>query len=131
MGILGDRDLPVWHPAPEEMRKAREEASRWCMRQGWALGNLALRYALRNRVKEGEGRWDATLVGLRGVDEVENAAMHFDQVNLGFKGEVEFESTVMDDVRGIFEKRGMKDFSWTSPSDRDMDHETAIGRTIR
>ena len=101
------------------------------MRQGWALGNLALRYALRNRVKEGEGRWDATLVGLRGVDEVENAAMHFDQVNLGFKGEVEFESTVMDDVRGIFEKRGMKDFSWTSPSDRDMDHETAIGRTIR
>lgn len=112
------------------MKKARDDALRHCIRQGWALGNLALRYALRNRIKEGDARWDATLVGLRGVDETEAAAMHLDQVNQGFKGEVMFETDVMDDIRAIFAKHGVKDASWTSPTDNELDAPTAIGRTI-
>lgn len=132
MGLLGSRQLPAWHPALPEMRKAQEEADRWCIRHGWSLGNLALRYALRNRVKEGEGRWDATLIGLRGVEEAESAAMHLDQVNEGFKGEVEFEGAVVDDVRGIFKKHGVLDQSWESPTERERDGDTkAIGLHIK
>ncbi|KAI9000399.1 NADP-dependent oxidoreductase domain-containing protein [Hyaloraphidium curvatum] len=130
MGILGERDLPPWHPAPPAMRAAREEAVRWCTRNGWALGNLALRYALRERVRPEDGGWDATLVGLRGADEVENAAMHRDEVNKGVKGEIEFESGLVEDVKGIFKKHGMLDYSWESPSEKERDR-AAIGNILK
>ncbi len=46
MGLLTDRPLPEWHPAPPELRKAAAEAADYCRAQGVELAHLGLQFAL-------------------------------------------------------------------------------------
>lgn len=48
MGLLTDRPLPDWHPAPPEMRTAAAAAAAYCKGQGVELSRLGLQFALAN-----------------------------------------------------------------------------------
>ena len=48
MGLLTDRPLPAWHPAPPELRAAAEAALAYCRTQGVDLAQLGLQFALAN-----------------------------------------------------------------------------------
>ena len=48
MGLLTDRPLPDWHPAPPELRAAASAASAYCAAQGTELSRLGLQFALAN-----------------------------------------------------------------------------------
>lgn len=58
MGLLRGQGPPVgamgnWHPAPDGLRQACAEASRWVESQGEKLEIVAVRFALENWLKEG------------------------------------------------------------------------------
>lgn len=46
MGLLTDRPLPDWHPAPTELRAAAAEALAYCQARGIDLARLGLQFAL-------------------------------------------------------------------------------------
>jgi len=48
MGLLTDRPLPAWHPAPPELRAAAAAALAYCRAQGADLAQLGLQFALAN-----------------------------------------------------------------------------------
>ena len=48
MGLLTDRPLPKWHPAPSELRAAAAAALACCRERGVALAHLSLQFALAN-----------------------------------------------------------------------------------
>jgi L-galactose dehydrogenase len=48
MGLLTDRPLPAWHPAPPELRAAAAAAADYCREQGVELAHLGLQFALAN-----------------------------------------------------------------------------------
>jgi len=48
MGLLTDRPLPKWHPAPSELRAAAAAALACCRERGVALAHLGLQFALAN-----------------------------------------------------------------------------------
>ncbi|MCW3052293.1 MAG: L-fuco-beta-pyranose dehydrogenase, partial [Chthonomonadales bacterium] len=48
MGLLTDRPLPIWHPAPPELRATAAEALAYCRAQGVDLAQLGLQFTLAN-----------------------------------------------------------------------------------
>jgi L-galactose dehydrogenase len=48
MGLLTDRPLPDWHPAPLEMRAAASAALAYCREHGVDLAQIGLQFALDN-----------------------------------------------------------------------------------
>lgn len=48
MGLLTERGAPDWHPAPEALRRACEEAAAHCRKRGTDIAQLALQFALAN-----------------------------------------------------------------------------------
>lgn len=48
MGLLTDRPLPEWHPAPPALRAAAAAAVDYCREQGVELAQLGLQFALEN-----------------------------------------------------------------------------------
>ena len=58
MGLLRQQGVPVgamgnWHPAPDELRRAIQQASQWIDEQGERLEVVAIRYALENWLRDG------------------------------------------------------------------------------
>jgi len=58
MGLLRRQGPPVgamgnWHPAPDELKKACADASKWTDAQGEKLEVVAVRFALENWLREG------------------------------------------------------------------------------
>jgi aryl-alcohol dehydrogenase-like predicted oxidoreductase len=47
-GLLTNHELPAWHPAPEDVRKACAEAAAYCRRQGTDIAKLAMQFSLSN-----------------------------------------------------------------------------------
>jgi L-galactose dehydrogenase len=47
-GLLTNHELPAWHPAPEDVRKACAEAAAYCRSQGTDIAKLALQFSLSN-----------------------------------------------------------------------------------
>lgn len=64
MGLLADRPLPEWHPAPDIMRQTVEQAAMHCRKLGTSLPQLAIQFALANQ------EIDTTLVGMSTPQEV-------------------------------------------------------------
>lgn len=65
MGLLTDRPLPDWHPAPEPLRQACTTARELCERSGVRISQVALQYALANPIIS------STLVGMGNRKQVE------------------------------------------------------------
>jgi L-galactose dehydrogenase len=68
MGLLTQRPLPVWHPAPPELRKACAAAAAYCAQRGADLADLALSHTYNLP------QIDCTLTGFGSVEEVRHAA---------------------------------------------------------
>jgi aryl-alcohol dehydrogenase-like predicted oxidoreductase len=47
-GLLTNHELPAWHPAPEDVRKACTEAGAYCRSQGTDIAKLAMQFSLSN-----------------------------------------------------------------------------------
>ena len=47
-GLLTNHELPAWHPAPEEVRKACASAAQFCRRLGTDIAKLAMQFSVNN-----------------------------------------------------------------------------------
>jgi L-galactose dehydrogenase len=65
MGLLTDRGIPSWHPAPTEIVTACNRAAEFCRRMDTDIAKLALQYALTNE------NIHTTLVGTASVKNLE------------------------------------------------------------
>jgi L-galactose dehydrogenase len=74
MGLLGDRPIPDWHPAPPGVRAAADEVRRICARHRVNPGTLALRICLDLEPVA------STFVGISSEAEVEAACASLDWV---------------------------------------------------
>ena len=48
MGLLSQRGVPCWHPAPKPLVKACEKAAQHCMDKGYPIEKLAVQYSVSN-----------------------------------------------------------------------------------
>jgi aryl-alcohol dehydrogenase-like predicted oxidoreductase len=49
MGLLTDRPVAAWHPAPELLKQKCSEAAAWCKSQGVDIAQLALQYCVAKK----------------------------------------------------------------------------------
>lgn len=48
MGLLSQRGVPAWHPAPKALVKACQKAAQHCMSQNYPIEKLAVQYSVSN-----------------------------------------------------------------------------------
>ena len=48
MGLLSQRGVPDWHPAPKPLVEACRRATEYCARKGYPIEKLAMQYAVSN-----------------------------------------------------------------------------------
>ncbi len=48
MGLLSERGVPAWHPAPQPLVEACNRAAQHCKAKGYPIEKLAIQYALTN-----------------------------------------------------------------------------------
>ena len=48
MGLLSQRGVPAWHPAPKALVAACEKAAAYCKEQGYPIEKLAVQYSVSN-----------------------------------------------------------------------------------
>ena len=48
MGLLSQRGVPEWHPAPEALVKACQKAVQHCMSKNYPIENMAIQYSTGN-----------------------------------------------------------------------------------
>lgn len=48
MGLLSERGVPDWHPAPKPLVEACSKAARHCARRGYPIEKLAIQFAVQN-----------------------------------------------------------------------------------
>ena len=48
MGLLSQRGVPAWHPAPKALVQACEKAARYCEEKGYPIEMLAVQYSVSN-----------------------------------------------------------------------------------
>ena len=46
MGLLSQRGVPAWHPAPKELVRACQKAAAYCQEKGYPIERLAVQYAV-------------------------------------------------------------------------------------
>lgn len=48
MGLLSQRGIPDWHPAPKPLVEACSQAASFCTEQGYPIEKLAIQYSIQN-----------------------------------------------------------------------------------
>ena len=48
MGLLSERGVPDWHPAPKPLVEACQRAAGYCRQQGYPIEKLAMQFAVSN-----------------------------------------------------------------------------------
>ena len=48
MGLLSQRGVPDWHPAPKPLVEACQRAAEFCKQQGYTIERLAVQYSCSN-----------------------------------------------------------------------------------
>ena len=48
MGLLSQRGVPAWHPAPKSLVEACQRAAAHCNAKGYPIEKLAVQYAISN-----------------------------------------------------------------------------------
>lgn len=110
MGTLTDGGGPVWHPLRKEAGKfeVTREAAELCRAKGTRLEIVASQFGFR-KLNQKDGKIVPDVVGCKNVDEVRRTL----EGHRDAKGQVgEAEKEVIE----LFEKRGVRGFSWTIPS---------------
>lgn len=120
MGILTASGGPEWHPAKNErdgMVEACAEAVRVCKERGTSIEQVALNYGYKE-VKMGNGEVVPVVIGCKSIDEIKRTVKQWREVNVpGVRDESEGVKVqaVEDEVIRLFEERGVKGVSWSSP----------------
>jgi aryl-alcohol dehydrogenase-like predicted oxidoreductase len=94
-GLLTNHDLPVWHPAPEDVRKACAKAAAYCRDQGTDIAKLAIQFSLSNP------EIHTTLVGSANPENMEKNIRWIDEP---------VDKQLLEQVQGIL--AGIKDRGW-------------------
>lgn len=48
MGLLSERGVPAWHPAPQPLVEACQQAAAYCHKQGYPIEKLAIQFSVSN-----------------------------------------------------------------------------------
>jgi len=48
MGLLSERGVPAWHPAPKPLVEACQRAAQHCKAKGYPIEKLAMQYSVSN-----------------------------------------------------------------------------------
>lgn len=48
MGLLTQRGVPEWHPAPKSLIEACAKAAKYCAEQGYPIEKLAVQFSVSN-----------------------------------------------------------------------------------
>jgi aryl-alcohol dehydrogenase-like predicted oxidoreductase len=120
MGILTTGGGPDWHPvnvAKGPVYDACREASQLCQDQGTSIEEVAVNFAYKG-LKDGD-RDIPVVIGCKVIDELKRTIKGWRAVNV--PGEVSAETrakidTVEKQVEELFERKGIKGWSWQSPS---------------
>ena len=48
MGLLTERGVPDWHPAPKPLVRVCEEAAQYCKEKGYPIEKLAMQFSVSN-----------------------------------------------------------------------------------
>ena len=94
-GLLTNHELPAWHPAPEDVRKACANAAAYCRSQGTDIAKLAMQFSLSNP------EIDTTLVGTADPTNIEKNAKWIEEP---------IDAVVLGNVQKIL--AGIKDHVW-------------------
>ena len=94
-GLLTNHELPAWHPAPEDVRKACAEAAAYCRSQGTDIAKLAMQFSLSNP------EIDTTLVGTADPANIEKNVRWIEEP---------IDKVVLGNVQRIL--AGIKDHVW-------------------
>ena len=86
MGLLSERGVPDWHPAPKTLVAACAKAARHCRERGYAIERLAIQYAVSN------SRIATTLFSSANPDNVKR--------NIAWANEAP-DQTLVDEVKAI------------------------------
>ena len=49
MGLLSQRGVPDWHPAPKPLVQACQRAAAYCQEKGYPIEKLAVQFAVSNQ----------------------------------------------------------------------------------
>lgn len=119
MGILTSSGGPDWHPARNLASfAATREAVELCKEKGSSIENVALDFGLR-KMSDGEGGTVPVVVGCKSIEEVKRTVRLWREINIrGVRAEEEDEKAkeVEEAVVDLFEKRGVRNFTWQSPA---------------
>lgn len=63
-GLLTNRELPAWHPAPADVKATCAHTAKWCLQQNIDIAKLALQFSVRNTAIA------TILLGMVSADEV-------------------------------------------------------------
>ena len=110
MGLLGNRPIPDWHPAPPEVREAAEKVRALCAREGVNPGTLALRVCLDF------ASVSSTFVGLSSADEVHAASAALEWTP---------PPSLLDEVRAVL--RPVYNVSWASGLEQNQNSSFTAG----
>jgi len=94
-GLLTNHELPAWHPAPEDVRKACANAAAYCRSQGTDIAKLAMQFSLSNP------EIDTTLVGTADPTNIEKNAKWIEEP---------IDTVLLGNVQKIL--AGIKDHVW-------------------
>jgi aryl-alcohol dehydrogenase-like predicted oxidoreductase len=94
-GLLTNHELPAWHPAPEDVRKACADAAAYCRSQGTDIAKLAMQFSLSNP------EIDTTLVGTADPTNIEKNAKWIEEPT---------DTVLLGNVQKIL--AGIKDHVW-------------------
>lgn len=119
MGMLTTSGGPAWHPAREQpvLIDAIRAAVELLDKDGWCLEDIASGFGLRE-LQHSDGRLVPVVIGCKSQDELESALKIHALVNgeQGIDGQGEERRRLERRVRELFERMGVRNTSWQSPS---------------
>jgi len=120
MGILTASGGPEWHPARAQrdgIFAACQEAVQLCKERGTSIEEVSLNFGYKE-VKMRKGTVLPVVIGCKSIEEIKRTIKQWREVNvLGVRSEEEAErlGKVEEEVIKLFEERGVKGVSWSSP----------------
>ena len=122
MGILTSSGGPEWHPARSErdgMYEACVQAAALCKARGTSLEEVALNFGYREvRLRSGEEDVVPVVIGCKNIGEIKRTIKQWREVNVPGVRDAEAgkkAEEVEGEVIRLFEDKGVKGVSWSSP----------------
>jgi len=125
MGILTSSGGPEWHPARaagDGIFDACQEAAKLCRERGTSIEEISLNFGYKE-VKMGKGNVLPVVIGCKDISEIKRSVKQWREVNVpGARSAEETEKLgkVEEEVIKLFEERGVRGISWSSPGEASL-----------